>query len=191
MAVVQCANAHYYDNEKYPQCPHCAAQAGASGKEPGDSVERFAAEYVRQSQKKAGMGQTERQNVPEAPKDTKGCTAGWLVCIKGAQYGRDFPLYEGFNRIGRDVSNDIVLTDPKVAGQEHCSVVYEKKKNVFYLYPKSGNLTYRGEEAWDCATELEGGQTITLGDTMLELVVFCIGEKRWEIEEKGQQENVR
>ena len=35
MAIIQCGAGHYYDNEKFSECPHCAmaAQAGGGEKE--------------------------------------------------------------------------------------------------------------------------------------------------------------
>lgn len=229
MAVVKCKNSHYYDNEKFSECPHCArmAEAGTGETLPASleaqRVGNYAEEYIRknlagapgaagmqpdfanagiinqergyadagirnQGYGNAASGAAGREDVEEDMEKTVSiyekrqisrCTAGWLVCVNGADYGKDFSLYAGFNRIGRNPDNDIVLTDVHVSGEEHCSVIYEEKKNLFYILPKAGSLTYIGEEMADCARELKGGQVITVGETQLELVVFCIGEKRW------------
>lgn len=221
MAVVKCINSHYYDDEKYSECPHCArmAESGAGESVPAaleaQKVGNYAEEYIRKNLAGApgavGVGQDDvcakpaimsqgQEFVDEAAgmsgskateedmektvsiyekRRISRCTAGWLVCVNGADYGRDFPLYAGFNRMGRNPDNDIILTDIHVSGEEHCSVIYEEKKNIFYILPKAGSLTYLGEEMADCAKEIKGGQVITVGETQLELVVFCIGDKRW------------
>lgn len=112
--------------------------------------------------------------------------AGWLVCTGGKDYGKDFPLYAGFNRIGRTSENDIVLTDEHLSKGEHCSVIYEEKKNVFYVVPKAGNLVYANDVLVEEAKEIEEGTAIMAGETELELVVFCKGEKRWEKSRRGR-----
>lgn len=112
--------------------------------------------------------------------------AGWLVCTGGKDYGRDFPLYAGFNRIGRTSENDIVLTDEHLSKGEHCSVIYEEKKNVFYVVPKAGSLVYANDVLVEEAKEIKEGTVIMAGETELELVVFCKGEKRWEKSRKGR-----
>lgn len=111
--------------------------------------------------------------------------AGWLVCTGGGEYGRNFPLYAGFNRIGRTSENDIILADEHLSKGEHCSVIYEEKKNVFYVVPKAGNLVYANDVLVEEARKIEEGTVIMAGETELELVVFCKGEKRWEKNRKG------
>lgn len=188
MAVVQCSNAHYYDNEKYSACPHCAAMTDA-GKPEGaaaaaleaQQIGNCAAAYVKQNLQHVQKGNMEKELEKEhaAAGSAQRCTAGWLVCVSGADYGRDFPLYAGFNRIGRDKACDIVLADVQVSREEHCSVIYEEKKNVFYLFPKAGALSYIGDELVQEAVEIFHGGIITVGNTQLELAAFCMGEKRW------------
>lgn len=191
MAIVTCQNGHFYDNEKFGECPHCAGP----GTETQDSVtvamaqqsrevERYAMEYLKrsapQTHVKISVQEDEEKTVGLYQKrGMEKCTAGWLVCIAGEAYGRDFPLYAGFNRIGRGSGNDIRLNDNQVSRDEHCSVVYEEKKNVFYLTPKGGNLTYVGEEMVHQAQQIAGGDVITVGQTQLELAVFCTGDKKW------------
>lgn len=185
MAIVKCANSHYFDNEKFSECPHCAnlAGGGVQKEDFSESLEAqkvgsYAADYIRKN--RMGAERDEEKTVGIYRKrEYCGCTAGWLVCIEGEEYGRDFPLYAGFNRIGRSKENDVVLTDPQVSREEHCSVIYEEKKNVFYLFPKAGNLTYIGEVPVDEAKMIESGQVITVGQTRLEFVAFCVEEKRW------------
>lgn len=195
MAIVQCENQHYYDDEKFPQCPHCAMQAkkGDAGQESvtvalareSREVENYAIEYIKKSSPKVHVHaepaweQQEDAGVKEQQGNTR-CVAGWLVCIEGEEYGCGFPLYAGFNRIGRADGNDIILKDPQASREEHCSVIYEERKNVFYLFPKDGNLTYLGEELAGQAQEIRHGQIITIGGTRLQFVAFCMGETRWE-----------
>lgn len=198
MAIVQCENSHYYDNEKYRECPHCAEKARGGGEEDSVTVaaahqarqvENYVAEYLKRNAGSGRVhvaipaGEEEEKTVSiYAKRGTAKYTAGWLVCVGGAEYGRDFPLYAGFNRIGRGPENDISLNDMQVSRDEHCSVIYEEKKNVFFLVPKAGNLTYADEELAEQAQPILNGQILTLGETRLELVVYCAGDKRWKKE---------
>lgn len=192
MAIVQCSRSHYYDNEKFSACPHCAEQKSGHGVSDdsatvaleAEQVENYAMAYLKQSAPTAHI------RVPTQNREEKtisiyekngvaGCIAGWLVSVRGEEYGKDFRLYAGFNRIGRARANDIVLTDAGVSREEHCSVVYEQKKNVFYILPKAGCLTYVEDELLEQTKELLGGQVITLGETQLLFVPFCVGERKW------------
>lgn len=208
MAVVQCKNNHYYDNVKFRECPHCAKmmEDGDTGRAVLETQRAgvYASEYIRrsiQSRSVPEQGMQERsmhkpQGMPArdrkegAPVSAKrlegGYTVGWLVCVDGADYGRDFPLYAGFNRIGREVENDVILTDMQVSAEEHCSVIYEERRNVFYIVPKAGSLVYADDVPVEQAEEIENGTLLTVGETNLELVVFCKGEKRWKkVQTKG------
>lgn len=199
MAVVQCEKDHYYDNEEYEQCPHCAKlkEKGNTREEPptvsivqeSRQIEKFVVEYLNKiSEINRSSAHTDEDldrtiSIFERQGLSK-CISGWLVCIQGEEYGQSFPLYAGVNRIGRSHSNEIVLNDPKVSREEHCSVIYEEKKNIFYLFPKAGNLVYIGDEAVKQAQELKHGQIATIGEAKLEFVAYCMGEKKWVKKEK-------
>lgn len=208
MAVVQCENKHYYDNVKFAQCPHCAKMAeGEMQRQTMVESRRagtYASEYIRQNmlRRQAAEKKEPKENAiqhngmegsgagagggTEYGKEATLYAAGWLVCTGGGEYGRNFPLYAGFNRIGRTSENDIVLTDEHLSKGEHFSVIYEEKKNVFYVVPKAGNLVYANDVLVEEAREIEEGTVILAGETELELVVFCKGEKRWEKSRKGR-----
>lgn len=192
MAVVQCKNGHFYDNEKYRQCPHCAALDGktAQGQQMAEAIsqarlaESYAAQYIRQ--RRSHPADTKEQEADDEKtvslyqkRGDARYTVGWLVCVGGAEYGRDFSLYAGFNRIGRSGGNDIVLADAQISMEEHCSVIYEQKKNIFYVLPKAGSLVYVRDSLVQQAQEICDGEVITLGETRLELAAFCKGERRW------------
>ena len=55
MAIVQCQNGHYYDNEKFNGCPHCASLAESGAQQDSvtvalaheaQQVENYAVEYL-------------------------------------------------------------------------------------------------------------------------------------------------
>ena len=108
------------------------------------------------------------------------CTVGWLVCTKGRDYGKDFSLHAGFNRIGRDAAEcDIILKDECVSAAEHCAVFYDERKNVFYLFPNADYISYIDGQPAANIREIKSRQTIRIGDTCLEFAAFCEGDKSW------------
>lgn len=183
MAVARCARGHYFDNEKFKVCPHCTShKANVPELYSEMQADTYAAEYIRKN--RAGAPQEEDADMEKTigiyqSRTSSRYAAGWLVCIKGEEYGCSYPLYAGFNRIGKSRECDITLTDPLVSKQEHCSVVYEEKKNIFFVLPKDGCFVYVDEMIIGGAQELKNGQVVTVGETELEMVVFCAENKRW------------
>jgi len=108
------------------------------------------------------------------------CTVGWLVCTKGRDYGKDFSLHAGFNRIGRDAAEcDIILKDECISEAEHCAVFYDERKNVFYLFPNADYISYIDGKPAANIREIKSRQIIRIGDTCLEFAAFCEGDKSW------------
>lgn len=112
---------------------------------------------------------------------------GWLVCVEGPEKGRDYRLHHGFNRIGRSVSMDVqVLDDPAVTRDNHCSVVYDDKQNLFSVMPSSGALTYYNGQLLTGPEQLKAGDELNLGSSKFEFIPFCREGRIWE-KEDGRQ----
>ena len=50
---------------------------------------------------------------------------GWLVTFNNNQYGQDFKLFSGKNKIGTAQGCDIIVNDPSVSG-EHTTIFYKE-----------------------------------------------------------------
>lgn len=173
MAIVRCTCGNFYDDEKYGICPKCSKMD--TGRQSNAQMRVFSAFTAPQQvqlddQKTVAFGQAADERL----------LTGWLVCIKGAQRGRDYRLFSGFNRIGRQLQSDICLQDEAVSGENHCSVVYDPKSAAFYLVPGKGTLTYLNEALTEKAEKLETGDRIGLGNSLLEFIPFCQKEHIWE-----------
>lgn len=106
---------------------------------------------------------------------------GWLVCVDGPHKGYSFNLYYGFNTIGYSRNNRIsLLEDTSVAKKVHCSVVYEDRKNCFYLVPEEGQETYLNDQHLTEASELKNEDRIHIGETQFVFIAFCGGERKWD-----------
>ncbi len=192
MAMQRCKQGHYYEADKYSTCPACGidgldvgstkpkgredkpkglSDAGipplpstqAKGQIPPDRVEEM--RTVGMIQKKIGIDPV----------------VGWLVCIEGAERGRDYRLRSERNLIGRSPSMDICINgDDTISRNSHAVISFEPKHGAFRLSPGEGRgLVYVNEESVDIPTELKAHDIIELGQTKLMFVPFCGERFRW------------
>ena len=76
MKLSKCENGHFYDSDKYPECPYCNPAL------KNDS----------------GILQAQAAAAPEAA--ASGPVSGWLVVVEGPGRGRDLRLGAGKNFLG-------------------------------------------------------------------------------------------
>lgn len=191
MSIVRCPKGHFFDNEKYDSCPNCVeskrpewqledektVSLNAFGKEMMKPVYLTSEELPKQSVK--GTWDSEK-TVALSGYDAKELIVGWLVCVCGEMRGRDYRLYAGFNRIGKEIGSDICIQDKEISGESHCSVVYDEKGGTFYLVPGKGTITFLNEKSVQEAVKLQEGDQIGIGKSILEFVPFCKGEHTWK-----------
>ncbi len=105
---------------------------------------------------------------------------GWLVCIKGASYGRAFNLYAGQNFIGRSKSMDISLSDPTVARNRHAILIYEPISRQFYAQAgESHELFYVNDNVVLAGTLLKDRDVLSIGTATFVFVPFCDERYGW------------
>lgn len=106
---------------------------------------------------------------------------GWLVCIEGADRGRDFRLHDGYNRIGRNASNDVCISgDATVSGDGHALVAFDPKSSRFFAAPGSGrNLVRLNDDVLMMASPLKANDVLTVGMTRLMFVPLCSDVFSW------------
>lgn len=102
MNIAKCNNGHFFDKDKYNECPHCKEEINAIGKESSISKERDLPETVAYYQEKKI---TEKKSEDIMKKNTADISdgndvskenkivVGWLVGISGYAYGRAYHLY--------------------------------------------------------------------------------------------------
>ncbi len=190
MAIIQCPNGHYFDDNKYVNCPICA---GISGPTTIEEEKTMGLDEIINSNERT------QQLTPEGPEQIFGdwdnektvsleeletgespLLVGWLVCTEGESRGQDYRLYPGFNRIGRGLDSDICIQDPHVAQKNHCSVVYDKRSGKFYLIPGQGSNTYLNGTDIQKPVELMENVPFSIGKHTLELSAFCRKGYRWQ-----------
>ncbi len=108
--------------------------------------------------------------------------AGWLVCIKGSEAGRDFRLYPGYNYIGRGRDADICIRGDDTIRLPHTAVLgYDDRMNLFSFGPCGGRSAVRvnGSMILDAAI-LAPYDRLQIGETTFLFVPLCGPQFRWD-----------
>lgn len=115
---------------------------------------------------------------------------GWLVCIEGAEKGRDYRLLGRINTIGRGEQSDVrIQGDSTISHANHARVGYGEKNNRFTLIPADGaNVIYlNGEEVY-APVVLEPYDVIDFGQTKLVFLPLCSPRFTWSEGIKGMED---
>lgn len=194
MNLIRCANGHFYDSERFSECPFCnqdristVLDNGADGEnlytqpltppvpEPDDD---FNTDDITKTIGYFDVVETEP-------------VVGWLVAISGKHLGQDFKLKAGRNFIGRADDMDVALTDDNsISRDRHAIILYEPKSNVFLVQPgEAKQLFYLNEKVVLEATEISAYDIISLGETNLLFIPCCSSKFNWESIKKEAEEN--
>ena len=105
---------------------------------------------------------------------------GWLVCTKGASIGQDYRLHVGWNYIGRDRTQDIVLSDPAVS-HHMAKVCYDPESCTFGVAPSEGakSLCYLNSKPLRGDRDFEAYDILRIGNTELLLIPLCGERFKW------------
>lgn len=162
MKLCKCDHGHFYDGDKYPQCPYCNTELQ---KQDGGIVN-------------AAPGTPAQEESPAMP---EGPVAGWLVVLGGVYCGRDYRLGQGRSFFGLDETGQPVpLSADAPLSRRLLAVAYDPETGDFTALPGSGQeLAYVNGKANLTPQPLAAGDEIRLGGTALRFVPFC-GAFRWQ-----------
>lgn len=119
---------------------------------------------------------------PAGPGSTDDPVVGWVVIVAGPGRGCSRMLGQGMNQIGRDPDQEVALDfgDEGIYRKSHAQITYDPQGRKFYAnHGGQRDLTYLGGEPLLQATELKGGEEITLGGTTLRFIPFCGENFQW------------
>lgn len=186
MNLTKCPNGHFYDGDRFAECPHCL-QTEFQQTEPlsgpipfGSSQPVMQAEPMKQpappfvsqaADEGVTIGQYQRILGVEP-------VVGWLVCIKGEYFGESFKLHSGKNFIGRASDMDIILgLDKSVSRNRHACVIYEPRSRVFIAQPgESRELFYLNDDVVLDNVKMKAHDVLQIGETKL-MIIPCCGEQ--------------
>lgn len=184
MSIIQCPNKHFFDDQKFQECPHCKrglASAGGSG----DNTKTI-----------AKYGPTASVTVPAGNSDDDDSSvgrtqsvyfmnnnsnpvSGWLVCTAGENRGRSYETHIGKNFVGRSMRSDVVINDPQISRENHFSLIYDPASSKFFITAGS-SLVYLNSERLDSPAELKENDCIQAGSSSFVFVPFCSKERKWD-----------
>ncbi|MDO4484479.1 MAG: FHA domain-containing protein [Clostridia bacterium] len=128
-----------------------------------------------------GYGETEVLRPAGFEDARRDPVVGWLVCISGTELGADFRIHEGWNTIGRDPSNDIVINDPAVSADKMCTLLYDDPTKAFIIARGNGRNPSRiNGRPLVSEKELAPFDHLTIGNTELIFVPLCGEQFSWE-----------
>lgn len=205
MNVVTCPNGHYYDADKYPSCPHCSNYGGMSTTIPADIDDGPIPSTIPADETTIPPTVPGTQVETEPQEDTNldiqktvgyfeedfgmEPVVGWLVCVDGAQKGRDYRLISGRNFIGRsEKMNVIIKGDPSVSRDTHSVVIYEPKSNTYMIQPGvSRELSYLNDQVVLESKALKANDVITIGATKLMFIPCCSSKFQWKADNEEEK----
>lgn len=205
MAITECGHGHLYDSDQYSSCPYCNGGGNVinfgtadSGNEIGKTApvgggfgpnanagnmncEDVGATVAPASYVKKQEEENKTVGVFVKKMDIEP-VVGWLVCIEGAQKGKDFKIYAKNNTIGRSERMDICIKgDQTISRENHARLAYDEKHNNFHLIPaESTNNIYLNDEPIYVPTKINAYDCIEFGDTKLLFVPFCSDKFKWK-----------
>jgi len=108
---------------------------------------------------------------------------GWLVVKTGPGRGRSVQIYYGMNSVGRDAGERISLNfgDTSISRESHAYIVYDDKQKDFYVqHGGKSNLVRVNDKPVLAPTELNAGDLIEIGGTILLFVPLCGDTFNWD-----------
>lgn len=209
--IISCPQGHYYDANRYDQCPYCASgsfsptvdpfAAGAS--DTGSTVDPYAGaggtvypggpsgNFIPTIDPDQRGGLSDRMGKTQyvdasTPAGTLAPVVGWLVAVEGPCRGTDYRIHTGYNYIGREAGDICIRGDSTISAQRDANVTYVPQTREFYIAHELGKnvLLVNGRPVIGGSTKLENYDRITIGTTQLVFVGLCGEQFVWGEESK-------
>lgn len=196
MPMIRCdKDLHYYDSNKHQNCPFCRE---LSQNRAVETTHAAPEKTQIKHQEPVTLAQTiayaedypdpEGRTVGIWEKFVGGCgirpTVGWLVCINGPNKGRDYRIFQGVNKIGRDASKkvDILITgDNMISREEHAEIDYDEETNEYFLTRKNNpEVRLNGKRIRE-SKKINSHDVIQLGQYEFLFVALCNEKFIWEL----------
>ncbi|MBV7396959.1 FHA domain-containing protein [Mameliella sp. DP3N28-2] len=107
---------------------------------------------------------------------------GWIVVIDGPGRGACFTLTAGLSTIGRDADQTVTLDfgDTAISRERHVAIAYDEEDNRTYVgHGGKANIVRLNDKPLLSTEELQHGDSIRIGKTVLRFVGFCDDGFSW------------
>lgn len=185
MPQIRCASGHYYDSDRHISCPYCGVKTYLDDEttrlvSPAN-VDGASDATIRILDSMAGPagGETVRV-IPKALGIDP--VVGWLVCVKGAEMGRDYRIKSERNFIGRSPSMDICIEgDDTISRDRHAVITYSPKTATFTLSNgEAHGLMYHNGTEVIAPVKLALYDLIEIGSSRFIFVPLCSERFKWQ-----------
>ncbi len=124
MKLTKCENGHFYDSDKYPECPYCNTD-------------------LLRDRSIVRTGEAEQPAAVETAAPA-GPVTGWLVVLDGPAKGRDLRLGVGRSFLGLDADGaPVTLSADAPLSTRRAVLVYDEEKSALTPQPLTGGETLR------------------------------------------------
>lgn len=174
MALNRCKNGHMFSARKYGDtCPYCNTNLERAN--PLNN-KRLMIDDPDKTMPISGVVEGDVDPV-----------TGWLVCIEGPQYGKDFKIRNGKNFIGRADNMHIqILGDNSISRINHAAIIYDSKNRATYLLPgDSSGLAYHNGEAVYTPVEMNAYSVVEIGKSKFIFIPLCGEHFEWESDDQN------
>ena len=201
MILKRCEKGHYYDGEIYKECPDCSGSGlngymqmdgmsygGDYADEDSVTVALPRAQSPSRSMRTASDDEPATMALPRQPvrseprRPSLKPVVGWLVCIRGSDFGSSFTVKLGKNYIGRSADMEIVLKgDDSIAMERHAAIYYVPKQRRFAVEPgTSGKVFYINRNAVMRPVWIKQHDILSVGNSSLMFFPCCGEHFSWE-----------
>ncbi|MEM6309619.1 MAG: FHA domain-containing protein [Pseudomonadota bacterium] len=118
-----------------------------------------------------------------APTERVQFPVGWVLVVDGPGRGHCFALTAGMAQIGRDEDQAIQLDfgDSAISRNNHAAIVFDPESNDFLLgHGGKANIVRLNGKPVISNETLGDGDTIAIGETVLQLKTLCGPEFSWD-----------
>jgi hypothetical protein len=133
-----------------------------------------------------GGGARSEDSAGDVPDDFE-LAAGWLVIIDGPGRGVTREIYYGMNSVGRGQGERISLDfgDTSISREAHAYIVFDEKKNDFYIqHGGKSNLVRLNDAPVLAPIQMKKGDIIEIGATRVMFVPLCGDDFSWNGQSK-------
>ena len=111
---------------------------------------------------------------------------GWLIVLKGPGRGSSFELRSGVSQIGRGEGQAVRLDfgDSSISRSNHAAIAYDNEQRCFFIgHGGKTNLVRLNNRPVLSTEEINDGDLIRIGETVLRFVGLCGPDFDWETDE--------
>ncbi len=115
-------------------------------------------------------------------KDENSLFVGWLVCISGANKGKEYKVRDGYNYIGSSASMDIYIEkDDSIASERAAVIGYDSYTKTFFLSLCGAHTIIRvNSRLLMEQVSLQAYDELTIGETKMIFVPLCGDKFNWD-----------